>query len=99
MLHIPKEYYLEHPQNYNEGKFRMHLRSVLSFCDLTKLAERDTKTDLLIHRLFANFFKNKEHVDLAYDLLRYVLDIEDINNKEISEKRFVYALQESGFFG
>jgi len=91
-INIPKEYVLERPACYDEYKFKMHLAAMLTITNFISLYESSSK-------LFNSFFETEEHAQIAYDLLRYIMDTEEIYNQEIIKKRLIISMCESGFFG
>ena len=98
-MKIPKEYFLETPANYDEFKFRNHLTAVLTLTSFAVLKNCVLTDNPFAHSLFASFFKTKEHKQLAYDLLQYVMDTEDTTDSNIIKQRLIIAMHQSGYFG
>jgi len=90
-MSIPKEYVLESPAGYKEYRFRAHVAACLSVTSFTKIYEG-------AGRLFQSFFITEEHKEVALDLLRYVMDVDDRATRTIITTRLIAALNEAGYF-
>jgi len=96
MKTLPKEYILENTARYDVSRLSSHLSGVLTLCDLSRLHDKDNSA---YYRLFRSFFRQKEHADVADDILLFVLDEEENLPAAIVKKRLLNYMDQSGFFG
>jgi hypothetical protein len=89
---LPKELTLLQPARYNEEKFQSHLKATLTIVSFQSMYEKE-------NRLFNTFFATDEHKELAYDIIKFIIDREPNIPKTLMIKKFVLALYEAGYFG
>ena len=89
---IPKEYILEEDAHYDEYKFRLHIVACLTVTTFSKIYSSGSK-------LFLSFFKKQQHKEIALDILKYVMDKEEVHSDEIITRRLIRGMYDSGFFG
>lgn len=89
---LPKELMLAQPVKYDEFRFRNHLSAALSLVTLASLYSKESS-------IYNGFFRNEDDKQLAYEILRYIIDREPNLPSGQMVRRYVILLNEAGFFG
>jgi len=95
---IPRDLILENPANYDEFRFKTHLNGVMTVYSLQKIYDGNNK-------LYKSFFtRNPEHAEVAFFLLKHVIDttegtVNSVVFKDVVKKKLLLAMYEAGFFG
>lgn len=90
-MNIPKEYMLEEDAAYNRHRFHAHLVGCLTVITFESIYESGSK-------LFTSFFRTMEEKEVAIDLLRWVMDSFDKQDRMIITNNLLDSLDEAGFF-